>query len=519
MSGAEDPARPGEAAPPTGEREGRSETRRDLLRRLRRLEAESRRLEPDAAERARVREGVVAYAEEFLERVAELKAYEADKEAARDLRRRPIGEPTEIEELLRLIERCVDRPGLNPASGGHLAYIPGGGIYLSALGDYLADVTNRYAGVRFAGPGAVEMENLCLEWMAALVGYPREAGGNLASGGSIANLIGIVAARDAHGLRATDFSRAVVYLTGQVHHCVDKALRVAGLGECVRRRVELDDRYRMRPDALRRAVAADRDAGLLPWLVIASAGTTDVGAVDPLEEIAEVAEEEGLWYHIDAAYGGFFALVEECRPRLRGMDRSDSIVLDPHKGLFLPYGTGAVLVKDRRAMHRAHWYEAAYMQDTVAEESREIGSPAELSPELTKHFRGLRLWLPLEIHGVEPFRACLEEKLLLARYFHGRVRELGFEVGPEPELSVCIYRWVPERGDANAFNEALVEAIHRDGRVFLSSTTIDGVFWLRLAVLSFRTHRKTVDLALEILQEKVEGLERQGVETTVGKGR
>lgn len=482
-----------------------------LEERLRALEAESRRLEPDREGRSRVRDPVVEYAEEFLDRVGELKAYEAKKEVARELREHPLGDPAGIEELLRLVARCVDRPGLNPASGGHLAYIPGGGVYVSALGDYLADVTNRYAGVRFAGPGAVEMENVCLDWMAALVGYPPGAGGNLASGGSIANLIGIVTARDAHGLRASDFSRAVVYVTDQAHHCVDKALRVAGLGECVRRRIPLDGRYRMRPDALERAVAADREAGLLPWLVIASAGTTDVGAVDPLEEIAEVSEAEGLWYHVDAAYGGFFALVEECRPVLRGMDRSDSIVLDPHKGLFLPYGTGAVLVKDRAAMHRAHYYEAAYMQDTVAEESREVGSPAELSPELTKHFRGLRLWLPLKLHGLEPFRACLEEKLLLTRYFYERVRELGFEVGPEPELSVCIYRWVPERGDANAFNEALVEAVHRDGRVFLSSTTIDGVFWLRLAVLSFRTHRETVDLALEILRENVEALEREGV--------
>lgn len=479
-----------------------------LSERLRDLEAESRRLEPGVGERARVRDAVVAYAEAFLEEVGHLKAYEADKEAARELRRLPIGEPAEPDELLRLLERCVDRPGLNPASGGHLAYIPGGGIYYSALGDYLADVTNRYAGIRFAGPGAVEMENLCLDWMAALVGYPDGAGGNLASGGSIANLIAIVTARDARELRAADFGRAVVYLTEQVHHSVDKALRIAGLGECVRRHVALDARHRMRPEALAVAVTADREAGLIPWLVIASAGTTDTGAIDPLEAIGEIADAEGLWYHVDAAYGGFFALVEECRGRLRGMDRSDSIVLDPHKGLFLPYGSGAVLVKDRRALHRAHWYEAAYMQDTVVEESREIGSPAELSPELTKHFRGLRLWLPLQLHGIEPFRACLEEKLLLTRYFYDRVRELGFEVGPEPELSVCTYRRVPERGDANAFNEALVRAVHRDGRVFLSSTTIHGVFWLRLAVLSFRTHRETIDLALEVLRENVEELER-----------
>ncbi len=471
---------------------------------IRQLEAISRQLEPSPQAREQVREVVVAYAEEFLERLHAVKAYEVEKDVARELRRSPISdEPASIEELLELVRRCVDGPGLNPASPGHLAYVPGGGIYYSSLGDYLAAVTNRYAGVRFAGPGAVEMENLLLDWMAELVGYPQGSGGNLASGGSIANLIGIVAARDAHDLKARDFERAVVYLTEQAHHCVHKALRVAGMGECELRYVAMDEGYRMIPAALESAIADDRAAGRIPWLVIASAGSTDVGAIDPLDDIGRIAKDAGLWYHIDAAYGGFFALLEEYRPRLRGMELSDSIVLDPHKGLFLPYGSGAVLVKDKLALHRPHRYQAAYMQDILAAEAEEIGSPAELSPELTKHFRGLRLWLPLKLHGLAPFRACLEEKLLLARYFYEEVGRRGFEVGPEPELSVATYRWVPGSGDANAFNQALVDEIHRDGRVFISSTMLDGRFTLRMAALTFRTHKDTVDLLLDVLEEKV----------------
>jgi glutamate/tyrosine decarboxylase-like PLP-dependent enzyme len=480
-----------------------------MIEQIRELEAISRRLEPDPQDRRRVGEAVVDYAEQFLMRLPHLKTYEINKEKAKDLRNSPISEePAEIDELLQLFEDCVVEPGLNPASGGHLAYIPGGGIYYSSLGDYLAAVTNRYAGVRFAGPGAVEMENMLLDWMAGLVGYPEGSGGNLASGGSIANLIGIVTARDAHGLKPRDFDRAVVYLSEQAHHCIHKALRIAGLGECVMRYVPMDGCYRMIPAALESAIAEDRAAGLIPWLAIASAGTTDVGAIDPLEEIGSIAKANGLWYHIDAAYGGFFALVDECRPKLAGMELSNSIVLDPHKGLFLPYGTGAVLVKDREALYRAHYYQASYMQDILAEEALEIGSPAELSPELTKHFRGLRLWLPLKLHGVAPFRACLEEKLLLARYFYEEVQKLGFEVGPEPELSVATYRYVPESGDANAFNQALVDEIHRDGRVFISSTMLDGKFVLRLAVLTFRSHLDTIDLLLEILEQKADALNR-----------
>jgi glutamate/tyrosine decarboxylase-like PLP-dependent enzyme len=461
-------------------------------------------LEPEPGERARVREAVVEYGDRFLDGMNGLKTYEIRKEKAKKLRGSPIGdEPAGIDEILALVQECVVEPGLNPAHGGHLAFIPGGGIYFSSLGDYLADITNRYAGIKFAGPGAVEMENVLLDWMAELVGYPEGSGGNLSSGGSIANLIGIVTARDAHGLKGRDFERAVVYLSDQAHHCIDKAIRVAGMGECVRRRVRLDDGYRMIPEALETAIAEDRSAGRIPWMVTAAAGTTDVGAIDPLSEIGRVARDNDLWYHVDAAYGGFFVLLDECRPKLAGMELSDSIVLDPHKGLFLPYGTGAVLIKDKEAMHRAHYYRAHYMQDAASEDPDAIDSPAELSPELTKHFRGLRQWLPLKLHGLAPFRACLEEKLLLARHFHEEVQKLGFEVGPEPELSVVTYRWVPDTGDANAFNRALVDEIHRDGRIFISSTMLDGKFVLRFAALTFRTHLEHVELFLEILREKV----------------
>lgn len=490
-----------------------------MIERIRELERAGRKLDPDATVRASLRDAAASYAEAFLERIDELDAYEIDESGALELRDAPLGEDgMSVERALDLLGRSVDTPGLNPASGGHLGYIPGGGLYASALGDFLAAVTNRYAGIRFASPGAVEMENLCLDWMAELVGYPPDTAGNLAAGGSVANLIALVTARDAHGLKGRDYDRAVVYLSDQTHHCVEKALRVAGMGECVLRRVPLDERYRMRPDALDALVDEDRAAGLIPWTVIASAGTTDVGAVDPLEEIGDVAGRHGLWYHVDAAYGGFFALVDEVRPRLRGMARSDSIVLDPHKGLFLPYGTGAVLVKDREALYRAHRYQAAYMQDALAKEAEAGLSPADLSPELSKHFRGLRLWLPLKLHGIAPFRACLEEKLLLTRYFHRRVRETGFRTGPEPELSVATYRWVPgdgdADGDADAFNRALLEEIHRDGRVFVSSTLLDGRFTLRMAALAFRTHLETVDLLLEILDETVAALSERRARPT-----
>ena len=469
------------------------------------LEEAARPLDPDAGERDRLMGEVHAYAQRFLDGLPERLAYRHDKSAVAEIRE--LGTDTRpIERLIDRIDESVVGAGLVPSHGGHLGYIPGGGIYASSLADYLAAVTNEYAGVRFTGPGAVEMENVILGWMAGFTGYPATCAGNLSSGGSIASLIAVVTAREAAGLRARDYERAVVYSSPHLHHCLHKALRMAGVGEAVRRDVPLDGDYRMRVDALAELVAEDRARGLRPWLVFASAGTVDIGAIDPLAEIADIAEREDLWFHVDGAYGGFFALLEEMGPALAGLERSDSLVLDPHKGMFLPYGTGAVLVRDGNALAEAHASGASYLQDTV-EAERWGPSPAAVSPELTKHFRGLRVWLPLLLHGEAPFTACLREKLELARYFHREIEALGFEVGPEPPLSVVTYRWVPESGDADAFNRALIEETHRDGRVFLSSTTIDGTFLLRMAALAFRTHLDTIDLALEVLAEAVERLE------------
>lgn len=473
------------------------------------LEQTARRLEPSADERRMLQDRVLKYGETFLDRIYDLPAFVVSDDKGLGLYDSPITEdPGSIDEALKLLWEHVDMPSLNPASGGHLGYIPGGGIYYSALGDYLADITNRFAGLFFASPGAVRMENMLIRWMAELVGYPSDAGGNLTSGGSIANLTGIVTARDAHNLRGRDFERSVIYLTSQAHHSVDKAIRIAGLNDCPLRYIPVDERFRMDANALERAIREDNSAGLNPFLVIAAAGTTDAGAVDPLHAIADICAVYNLWFHLDGAYGAFFVLCDEGKKILAGIERSDSVTMDPHKGLFLPYGTGAVLIRDSARLYESYRYQASYLQDAAA--STDELSPADLSPELTKHFRGLRLWLALKVAGVAPFRAAIEEKLLLARYFYERMREMeGFELGPYPDLSVLTYRYVPKRGDADDFNRQLLDAVHRDGRVFLSSTTLDGKFTLRLAVLSFRSHRPIIDLTLDILRDNAARLERE----------
>jgi aromatic-L-amino-acid/L-tryptophan decarboxylase len=478
--------------------------------RIEQLELEASPLDLDAEERVLLRDKIVAFADDFLDGIEGKPAFVVSEGEDSALYDSPISEePAEPGEVLDLLDRGVIRSGVNVGSAGHLAYIPGSTLYSSALADYLATVTNRYSGLYFASPGAVRMERVLLRWMAGFLGYPATSAGDLTSGGSIANLVGVVTAREAHDLKARDFGRAVVYLSDQSHHAIDKALRIAGLKETVKRFVPLDGRHRMRPEALEKALDADAKAGLHPWLIAATAGTTDTGAVDPLDDLAEIADRHGLWMHVDGAYGAPFALTGHGKRIMRGIERSASVVLDPHKGLFLPFGSGAVLVREGHHLLDAHHYDASYLQDKGALASGDEVSPADLSPELTRPFRALRLWLPLKLAGVAPFRAALEEKLLLARHFYERMRlEDGFEVGPAPDLSIVPFRCLPERGDPDAFNRKLIGAVQRDGRVFLSSTRIGGRFTLRMAILSLRTHLDTIEQAIEILREKAKQLQQ-----------
>ena len=473
-----------------------------MIKEIIELETAARRLEPAPSQRQQWWQEIAEYSEAFLQQIEQLKAYDIHPENGRGILDLEFRDPPRaMEDLLPQIHKHVDHSGINPASGGHLGYIPGGGVWPTALGDYLAALTNRYAGVFFANPGAVRIENQVIRWMCNQIGYPEEALGNLTSGGSIANLTAIVTARDYHQIKSRVVEKAVIYLTQQVHHCVQKALRIAGLGESVIRYIPMDERFRMQADQLKVQIEKDLGAGLKPFLIVASAGTTDTGSIDPLDQIADIADQFDLWFHIDAAYGGFFTMLDEFKSAFRGIERSDSLTIDPHKGLFLAYGLGAVLVKNVKALYQSHYYQANYMQDAIPDHT-EL-SPADLSPELTKHFRGMRMWLSMQLLGLAPFRAALKEKILLCRYFYQKVQELGFEVGPDPELSVCIYRFIPPKEDPNAFNEKLVKMVQQDGRIFLSSTRIDGVFWIRLAVLSFRTHLKQIDLCLEILQNSL----------------
>lgn len=430
----------------------------------------------------------------------------ADLEGGADLAR-SLAEPlprsgTPFEELLDLLfDRAIPR-SYNTAGPGYLAYIPGGGILHTAVADLIADTTNRYMGVFYAAPALAQLEANAVAWLAQILGYPSQARGLLTSGGSLANWTAVVTARRER--LPDDFLDGVLYASDQTHHAVAKAAMLAGFPLDNVRRIPTDPDFRLRLDALESAIAEDRRAGLRPFCVVANAGTTNTGAVDPLGPLADLARREDLWLHVDAAYGGFFALTERGRKALAGIERADSVVLDPHKGMFLPYGTGALLIRDGEALRRAHALGADYLPPDQTDP--DLVDFHHFSPELSRPFRGLRVWLPLKMLGIGPFREALDEKLDLTLWAADQVRAIeGIEMLAEPQLSLFAFRWNPPGLDLpddelNRLNRDLIARVNDRQRVHLTGTLLGNRFALRICVLSFRTHRDRVEMAVEDLR-------------------
>ena len=411
------------------------------------------------------------------------------------LRRPPPAHGRPLAELLAVLDHAATK-GLNPSSPGLMAFIPGSGIVAAAIADLLADVLNRYTAEAFPAPGLVALEADVLRWLADLFDLPAGAAGMLTSGGSMAMLSAVVTAR--HARLGDDVAAGTLYTSDQAHHSVAKSARLAGFPADAVRVVPVDADLRLDPAALAAAVAADRAAGRRPFCVVATAGTTNTGTVDPLPALADLAAADGLWLHVDAAYGGFFQLTERGRERMRGIERADSLVLDPHKGLFLPFGTGGLLVRDGDLLRAAHTGRAAdsgpaadYLQDI-----EDVGLPsfADYGPEFTRDFRGLRLWLPLHLHGVDAFRAALDEKLDLAEYAHDELAaDPHVTVLGRPELSTVVFRHERDTPE-------LLRRVNAEQRVYLSSTRLGGRHVGRICVLNHRTDRARVAAAVEAIR-------------------
>lgn len=427
----------------------------------------------------------------------------------------PPEEGSALETLLDTFYGLVPKT-LTTNGPGYLAYIPGGGIFSAAIADLVADTTNRFTGTWFGAPPLVQLEANALDWLRGMMDMPETTRGLFTTGGSMATFNAIVCAREKLlGERIRD---GVLYASTQAHHSIKKSARLAGIAVDRVRALPVDASFRLRVDALETAIAEDRRAGLVPFLVVSSAGTTNTGAVDPLNEVADVAARAGLWHHVDGAYGAFFHACPELRPLLAGLPRADSITLDPHKGLFLPYGTGALLVRDGEDLRRVHSATADYFPGNV---TSDMYDPSSYGPDLSRGFPGLRVWLTIKLFGAARLRAAIAEKRALAVDAADRIAEIpGIVMDAPPQLSLFAFHltWPGASFDEeNAATRELMTRISDRGRVLLSGCVIGGASprsdqaprqLARVCVLAFRTRQDRIDACVEDVAAAAEEIRR-----------
>ncbi|HJZ93337.1 MAG TPA: aminotransferase class V-fold PLP-dependent enzyme [Gemmataceae bacterium] len=405
-----------------------------------------------------------------------------------------------FEEILADFRRHVEPFAFRTNHPRFLAFVPGVPCFPSILGDWLTAAANFFAGVWLEGSGPAQIETTVLRWFREWLGLPETTRGVLTTGGSEANLIALVVARER--VPFADRGRAVLYVATERHWCIDRAAKVMGMDPARVRPVPVDDDFRLRGRDLARDVRQDCELGLLPWAVVANAGATRTGTVDALSEVAAVARAEGLWFHVDAAYGWLAVLAESERPELSAIAEADSVTLDPHKWLAQTFDVGCVLVRDGGMLPATFTSRPDYLQD-VAPNEGEVNY-ADHGIALSRRFRALKIWLSVQMLGLDWFRRLVEHSCGLAAYAEAVLERAGcFEIVCPRRLSIVCFRYVPPGGadDLDAVNARLVAALRDTGRAFLSSTRLRGAFTIRMCFINWRTSAADVDAIVRLLVE------------------
>jgi len=379
---------------------------------------------------------------------------------------------------------------------------------LGTIGDYMASAMNPNCWGGDHAP--IHVEHRVIAWLSQIVGFPTGTEGILASGGSMANFIALATARRAvvpgnvreDGIAAEGRPRPVVYASDQVHSCVDKAVDLLGIGLANLRKIRTDERFRMRVDELRQAVALDRKAGRHPAIVVGTAGSVNTGAIDPLEELADFCARESLWFHADGAYGAMATVSERLRPLFAGLDRADSLAADPHKWLYVPYEAGAALVREKGRLPDAFRRFPEYLASDAESPFPGPAWFAERGPELSRGFKALKVWMGLKRHGRKGYAAAVENDVELARFLSDEVdRRPEFERLAETVLSIVNFRYRPNEEIApealDQVNRRIVNRLVGSGSFFLAPTILNGRASLRVCIVNFRTTRDDLAFLLD----------------------
>jgi aromatic-L-amino-acid/L-tryptophan decarboxylase len=435
-------------------------------------------------------------------------------EVAAQLPPSPPQGPEEFEAILADIDRIVI-PGTthwnHPAFFAYFANTASGpGI----LGEMVATALNTNAMLWRTGPAATELEGRTLEWLREMMGLAPDFRGTIQDTASISTLIAIAAAREAlelgireHGLAGRDLPKLRLYASDHVHSSIDKAAITLGLGMDGLRKIPCDAEFRMRPEALEAAIQEDLAAGIRPFCVVATIGTTSTSSVDPVPAIAEICARHALWLHVDAAYGGGAAIVPELRPLFAGTERADSLVVNPHKWLFVPMDCSVLYARRLDVVRRAFSLVPEYL---VTPEGDEVLNLMDYGPALGKRFRALKLWVVMRRFGAEGMIARVREHVRLARRFASWVEaEAGWRLLAPVPFSLVVFRHEKAgmtEAEIEAHNERIMSAVNATGEAFLSHTKLDGRYTLRLAVGNLRTTEEHVARAWQLLQENASRL-------------
>src|SRR5256885_3554450 len=387
-------------------------------------------------------------------------------------------------EILAQLERDVLPHNLHVDHPRFFAFVPGPNNFVSTMADALAAGFNIFNGTWLGGSAAAAVELGVIRWLSRVCGFPAAAGGLFVSGGSMANLTALVAAR--HSLLQDRVGGATVYFSDQTHSSVERALRVIGFAPEQIRKLPSDENFRLSIQRLREAIADDRAKGLRPFCVIANAGTTNTGAVDPLNELADLAAKQKLWFHIDGAFGAAAILSERGRALLHGLERADSISLDPHKWLFQSFECGCVLVRDAALLKSAFQIKADYLRDVHRIEEF---NPCDYGVQLTRSFRALKVWLSLQTFGVAAFRQAITRGFELAEVAERELRaRKSWEILSPAQMATVCFRF----GKSDELQSQLIDAMMRDGYALLTSTELRGAVSLRLCTINPRTTEEDI---------------------------
>ena len=410
---------------------------------------------------------------------------------------------TDFDSLLKVFRDTIAPFSRQNAHPRMFGYVQSPGTPIGAFADLLASTLNANLTIWRSAPAPVELERLTIDWIRQILGFPVEAGGLFVSGGSMANLAALAAARQT---KYESLGRLRLYASSAAHFSIAKAAVLLGIGREHVRRITVDERFRMRVDDLVAKIDEDLKAGYVPFCVVGNAGTVDTGAVDPLREIREVANRFQLWMHVDGSYGAFAILAEAARKLFLGMEEADSIALDPHKWLYLPVDVGCVIYRDPEAARAAFAHEAEYTR-MFGEEEDEAFVCWDYGPELSRRFRALKVWMLLKGVGLNRLGDAIQRNLACARHLESMVQASDdFEMVAPVELSIFCFRHVPGRlrnespNKIDAFNERLLVALQRDGSSYLSNATLNGRFALRGCVLNYRTTLRDVEILLDDLR-------------------